>query len=74
MDFIHYELISNEDKKLITCTIFLDLNKSFNCVDHKILLQRYYTTEKKSNSQNTLIVCEQQTAVHQNCLYEIIKL
>ena len=35
---IYYELLSNRGNKLHTCAIFLDLQKAFNTVDHKILM------------------------------------
>ena len=37
---IYEKLLSNLDKKLNTCAIFLDLAKAFDSVSHKILIQK----------------------------------
>jgi len=30
------DVICNQDNKLVTCTLFLDLNKAFECIDHNV--------------------------------------
>lgn len=37
---IYDELLSNRDKKMHTCAIFLDFQKAFDSVDHRILLTK----------------------------------
>jgi len=41
---IHDNMICNKDSKLITCTLFPDLSKAFEYVDHNMLLEKllYY--------------------------------
>ena len=37
---IYNKLLDNMDKKLITCSIFLDLRKAYDTINHTILIKK----------------------------------
>ena len=53
---IYDDMIYNKDNKLITCTLFLYLSKAFDCVDHKILLEKLLCYGGKGTPLNYLLL------------------
>ena len=44
MTDVYNFVLQNYDQQKCTCVIFLGLKKAFHCVDHQILLSKFYKT------------------------------
>jgi len=50
-------MICNNGNNLIPCTLFLDFNKAFDCVDHNMLLQTLFCYVVRGTPLELIATC-----------------
>jgi len=55
IDAIYDDMIWNKYSKLITCSLFVELSKTFDSIDHNILLEKWFCYGVKRTPLNVLV-------------------